>query len=226
MLACRFSSPGSVQYNRRLDPASRIVDIVSSEGHETLPPLPLVPYALAMSTAMIYRGYRDAQKDKETTTACLHRCCDSLDGLSRRWSKVQSVARLARRLLKMLSKSAAVGQQHSGNQREAGTRPTAASAQETLSPGCTFASLDQTPVAAVLTPISLSDTQVMAQDVDATQWQIANAMGPLDRTFHTMFDYGMPSVVREHTMWELLQPMDESMLGGIGSGERVLFGSG
>ncbi|KAG9188491.1 hypothetical protein G6011_02414 [Alternaria panax] len=102
MLACRYNGPGTRQYNRRLKAADRVLAIVSREGCEGLPPLPLVPYAMSMSTTVIYRALHDGARDIDTAREDLHRCCDVLDDLSQRWTSVRGVAKLAKRLCRLI----------------------------------------------------------------------------------------------------------------------------
>ncbi|OAA61992.1 hypothetical protein SPI_04851 [Niveomyces insectorum RCEF 264] len=103
MLSCRYSGPGSTPYQRRFDAANRVLDIISDGRHESLPPLPLVPYAMSMSTTMIYRALRDNQLNVTTAYRSLSRCCDALDALSPLWTSVTGVTKLAKRLLGVLA---------------------------------------------------------------------------------------------------------------------------
>ncbi|CAI0652365.1 unnamed protein product, partial [Colletotrichum noveboracense] len=105
MLSCRYSGPGSPQYNRRLASAGGVLKIISKEGSDRLPPLPLVPYAVSMATTVIYRALRDGQRDPETACEDLSLCCKALDVLSERWTTVKGVARLAKRLLRFIQRS-------------------------------------------------------------------------------------------------------------------------
>jgi hypothetical protein len=103
MLSCRYSGPGTTQYIRRLESADRVLEVISREGCEGLPPLPLVPYAMSMSTTVIYRALHDGTRDIDTAREDLYRCCDALDGLSQRWTSVRGVAKLAKRLCRLIS---------------------------------------------------------------------------------------------------------------------------
>lgn len=103
MLSCRYNGPGTVQYIRRLKSADRVLAIVSREGCEGLPPLPLVPYAMSMSTTVIYRALHDGARDMIAAREDLQRCCNALDGLSQRWTSVRGVAKLAKRLHRLIS---------------------------------------------------------------------------------------------------------------------------
>jgi len=102
MLSCRYSGPDTEQYNRRLKSADRVLEIVSREGCEGLPPLPLVPYAMSMSTTVIYRALHDRVRDIGKARVDLGQCCDALDDLSERWTSVRGVAKLAKRLCRLI----------------------------------------------------------------------------------------------------------------------------
>ncbi|KAJ4144999.1 hypothetical protein LMH87_003864 [Akanthomyces muscarius] len=69
MLSCRFSGPGTVPYRRRLASADAILLIASEQGADALPPLPLIPYAVSLSTTMIYRALRDGQRQVDSGCA-------------------------------------------------------------------------------------------------------------------------------------------------------------
>jgi hypothetical protein len=99
MLSCRHSGPGTVHYKRRLDSADLILEMMGNGGHESLPPLPLVPYAIAFATTVIYRALRDRERPIELAFRDLRLCCNILDTVSQRWTSVRGVARLAKRLL-------------------------------------------------------------------------------------------------------------------------------
>ena len=103
MLSCRFSGPGSVQYRRRLASADRILEIICHGGQEYLPPLPLVPYAMSMSTTIIYRALRDGQRAVEVACKDLRLCCEALNALGSLWTSSRDVAKLATRLWRDLA---------------------------------------------------------------------------------------------------------------------------
>ena len=106
MLSCRYSGPNTEQYNRRLASADRVLEMISREGCEGLPPLPLVPYAMSMSTMVIYRALHDRVRDIGKARVDLRQCCDALDDLSERWTSVRGVAKLAKRLCRLISDGA------------------------------------------------------------------------------------------------------------------------
>ncbi|KAJ5826246.1 hypothetical protein N7474_003384 [Penicillium riverlandense] len=125
MLSCRYSGPGSVQYNRRLASADRIVDLTSCNKGQNLPPLPLVPYAMSMALTVIYRALRDNQRDTKSAYDDLLVCCNALEAMSKMWTSTKRVVQLAKRLLKVINKPGVMNSRHPGNstdhlRREAG----------------------------------------------------------------------------------------------------------
>ncbi|EDU51011.1 conserved hypothetical protein [Pyrenophora tritici-repentis Pt-1C-BFP] len=127
MLSCRYSGPGSVQYSRRFTSAHRVLDLVSNEGIDAFPPLPLVPYAMSMSTTVIYRALHDGERGIGAACEDLRRCCEVLDGLGRRWTSVRGVGRLAERLWGVIESGALDGLvDGDGSGRDSGTRSTTA----------------------------------------------------------------------------------------------------
>lgn len=105
MLSCRHSGPGSIQYRRSFTSANRILEIFSQEGYEHLPPLPLIPYAMSMSTTILYRSLYDHQCSIEVALNNLHSCCRILNALSQRWTSAKGVTELAMRLWTVLTGS-------------------------------------------------------------------------------------------------------------------------
>lgn len=100
MLSCRYSPPGTIQYDRRLSSAGAVLAIIGDDKEPDLPPLPLIPYAMAMSTTVLYRALRDNKRDASTGLAQLRRCCDVLKSLGNCWTSVHGICRLAREICK------------------------------------------------------------------------------------------------------------------------------
>lgn len=220
MLSCRYSGPGTPHYNRRLASADRILAIVSQEGDDELPPLPLIPYAVSMSTTMVYRAFRDGQRDSKAAYEDLKSCCLALDSLSQRWTSAKGIARLAKRLLKVLSRSSVMNGHKVNNeehlQREArpvvvpytpesdGRRPAGVAHHDNRASG-----------------MARSDEPAQAQQPDNTgvnppfnpveNWQAIDASySQLDRAFGELFDYGMPNVFRDPTTLDFLTAAEEA----------------
>ncbi|KAK7426445.1 hypothetical protein QQZ08_007040 [Neonectria magnoliae] len=216
MLSCRYSGPGSIQYNRRLASADRIINIVLHVGHERLPPLPLVPYAMSMSTTIIYRALRDEQRDVYSACKDLQFCCDALDLFSQQWTSAKCVAKLAKRLWRVLTKSGALNSRAQSTSEEA--VPMEAEAAWVIADGrssmeASGGTLDKT------TPVQRGQgaTQQVPSDnyqdseVQLTQsWPGMDASYfQLDRAFHDLFDYSMPNILRDPTTWNFANVASE-----------------
>ncbi|KAK2051402.1 hypothetical protein LY76DRAFT_675245 [Colletotrichum caudatum] len=98
MLSCQYSGPGSIQYTRRLASADCVLKIITQETPDGLPPLPLVPYAMSMSTTVIYRALRDGERLSERVYKDLGAYSKILEILSLVWSSARGVVKLVKRL--------------------------------------------------------------------------------------------------------------------------------
>ncbi|GLI81154.1 hypothetical protein PoHVEF18_009526 [Penicillium ochrochloron] len=132
------SGPGSVQYNRRLASASRIIDLTSCDKGQNLPPLPLVPYAMSMALTVVYRALRDNQHDTKTAYDNLLVCCNALEAMSKLWTSTKRVVQLAKRLLKLIKKPGVMNSRHPGNNNDhlrpgSEARPSTVTATDTSS---------------------------------------------------------------------------------------------
>ncbi|KAE9573446.1 hypothetical protein CGMCC3_g10265 [Colletotrichum fructicola] len=220
MLSCRYSGPGSLQYNRRLASAGGVLEIISKEGSDRLPPLPLVPYAVSMATTVIYRALRDGQRDPETACEDLSLCCKALDVLSERWTTVKGVARLAKRLLRFIQRSLreeqpqctclgpavpdrgtlAVASRNglSNSAPDGGNAPSSARSQLNAAPDSLHRnqSIDKD-----LGGISEAQLQTSTGDL----WDQGDVSYlQLDRAFYDMFDDGMPDIFRDPATWDFM----------------------
>ncbi|KAJ5647530.1 transcriptional regulator family: Fungal Specific TF [Penicillium lividum] len=81
--------------------AVRIHSIVASEFAAGLPPLPIVPYSIALSMGVSYRQLRSSKLITHFNRAksSLEACCHLLEELSPRWSSAEAMARLGRKAL-------------------------------------------------------------------------------------------------------------------------------
>lgn len=205
MLSCRYSGPGSRHYARRLASAQRILGILQSEGVDGLPPLPLVPYAMSMSTTMIYRAFRDGQRDINATHHDLRSCCEALDTLSLRWTTAKGIAKLAKRLLKMLHSSTSVQRPSSRPSvdphlpQNSGNVTTGLAADDGLIPAGGGVQNAGT---------SMHANEQTLQHMDSSYTH-------MDRAFAELFDYSMPNVFRGPANLDYFMPNDEE--GSTGS---------
>jgi len=214
MLSCRYSGPNSAPYNRRLESAIIILDIIFHGGYENLPPLPLIPYAMSMSTTMLYRALRDGQRDIITGTKDLRQCCAALDALGRRWTSVNGVAKLAKQLLRVLDQSKfQLGQsgnisalQESSSRSDEGTvTGNHGSFGITVEHRKSECSTNVNPIVTAIsdqiqTNRSLHKEQASVDNTNFQKQQTEYGPGTyasyfeIDRAFHELFDCGMPNV--------------------------------
>lgn len=226
MLSCRFSGPGTDPYNRRLASADRILQLVSQEQYGDLPPLPLVPYAVSMSTTMIYRALGNGQRD--LTSACddLKVCCTALRSLSKTWTGVRGVSKMASKLWKVLSASDAVAMNRASTS-SAGPPPALSPAVESSGNGMRRSSTnttsqqnsydDKSSVTSVYPesnttlaspPQSSDQTQQPQYGVPRTWAGFDPSFFQLDTAFNDLFDGGLPNFFRPHTAWEFLHALN------------------
>jgi hypothetical protein len=238
MLSCRYSGPGSVHYNRRLSSADRILQIISNGGHESLPPLPLVPYAMSMSTTVIYRALRDDQRDIDTAYMHLSVCCDALDDLSQRWTSATGVARLASKLTKRLWTLTKNGATNRSSSMSNGLSrinhlPSTETSTDDVQPCVGLGQRVSHSHEPARTSIGVQETMHANMGVHTAhlshnsqdfQRQLIEAFPEtdvsffhIDRAFHDLFDYGMPHIFRDPSTWEILQATSDEE-GFVGSG--------
>lgn len=98
MLSCRYSGPACPPYQRRLESADRVLAIMTDADRPDPLPLPLIPYAVSISTCVIYRALRDGARESVTAYRDLEVCCDVLESLSDRWTSTRGICKLARKL--------------------------------------------------------------------------------------------------------------------------------
>lgn len=180
-------------------------------GYELHPPLPLVPYAMSMSTTVIYRAFRDQERDLETTIRDLSLCCDALNGLSKIWTSVKAVSKMAKGLLEY-TKSSETGQdtvtaypftdvprtvfKANGTTTVAGYRVTEGSMIGASVPTPPLSVTSGMPL-----PMQSSNVNVSGQMIGSFPGNSGLGV-QLGWDFHDMFDYGMPNVFRDPVSWE------------------------
>lgn len=84
--------------------AIRIHSIVASECAGKLPPLPIVPYAIALSMGVSYRQLRSSKliTHFNRAKASLEACCSLLEELSPQWYSAEAMARLGQKALQQV----------------------------------------------------------------------------------------------------------------------------
>ncbi|CAK7204895.1 hypothetical protein SEUCBS139899_007657 [Sporothrix eucalyptigena] len=215
MLSCRYSGPGSAPYQRRFNAAMRVLDLITDGKHESLPPLPLVPYAMSMSTTIVYRALRDKQIDSMTAQRDMALCCEALDGMARLWTSVAGVAKLARRLLRLLGRPETSDNgteqprqvpqlavetsqlQQLAEVAELQSTVSNTSSTSTIVPPTTWQAYpDLTHYVPNGPPTMDFETQLSAD------WDASPGTYPqFDAAFHDLFDFAMPTGFREHEAW-------------------------
>lgn len=219
MLSCRYSGPKSVQYQRRLSSADSVLRIVCLEGPANLPPLPLVPYAMSMSTTVIYRALRDGERAPEEAYKDLGACYDNLIILSQLWTSAKGVARLVRRLQQFTRPSAPPFRITEGapctcdnTHQHANVLKNPISNLNTLqrpTQGVTGSSL--LPVSSLVQPSEVfppedpTDNEGQSGHQADTWFVDGLSYSHFDRAFYDFFDYGMPSLFRDLATWDFLQ---------------------
>ncbi|KAK2036263.1 hypothetical protein LZ31DRAFT_484229 [Colletotrichum somersetense] len=228
MLSCRYSGPGSLQYTRRLASADCVLKLIAQETPDGLPPLPLVPYAMSMSTTVIYRALRDGERLPERAYDDLEACSKNLETLSLVWSSARGVAKLVKRLRQY-------------------TFPDKFYKRSTDDVNCTCEKWGPTSENHVPSGnrmvVSVLHQEVDCDRVHPLKHSISNSVraqngpeeeGPvdlpplqpqynatwigadlfytdIDRAFDDFFDYGMPSIFRDPATLEVLQA-DENQI--------------
>ncbi|KAJ5442390.1 Uracil-DNA glycosylase [Penicillium cf. griseofulvum] len=106
ILSCRYKPTENID-NTRLSSvrqglaAVRIHSIVASECVDDLPPLPIVPYSVALSMGVSYRQLRSSRliTHLDRAKASLEACRSVLENLSPYWYSAEAMARLGQKAL-------------------------------------------------------------------------------------------------------------------------------
>ncbi|KAL4801405.1 hypothetical protein BDV18DRAFT_84898 [Aspergillus unguis] len=109
VLSCRYrpfyrSRSFEPSYTRQGLAAVRINSLVTSECAQTLPPLPIVPYAVSLSMGVSYQQFRSSRliTHFERAKSSLETCCGSLEKLGAYWYSAEAMARLGRKALRQI----------------------------------------------------------------------------------------------------------------------------
>lgn len=83
-------------YIRQSLSATRVISILSTEPHENLPPLPIIPYALSLAMSVVYRHFRQRklQMHKNRAKEELKSCVTLLNRLRPSWWTAGAMADL------------------------------------------------------------------------------------------------------------------------------------
>ncbi|GES62697.1 fungal-specific transcription factor [Aspergillus terreus] len=112
ILSCRYKltdrpDGSKPSYIRQGLAAVRIHSIIATECPQTLPPLPIVPYALALSMGVSYQQFRSSKliTHFERAKASLEACCGLLEDLGVYWYSAEAMARLGRKALHQIEEA-------------------------------------------------------------------------------------------------------------------------
>lgn len=94
--------PSTPSYVRQGLAAVRTIAILSKECPEDLPPLPVVPYAVSLATAVSYRAFRQTKlaSHRKRSKEDLQACCKILGGMRDSWWSAGAMADLGTAALK------------------------------------------------------------------------------------------------------------------------------
>ncbi|KAH8434753.1 transcription factor domain-containing protein [Aspergillus melleus] len=106
ILSCRYkpsdcADSSEPSHTRQNLAAIRIYSIAATECSQELPPLPIVPYALALSMGVAYQQFRSSKliTHFDRAKASLEACCSLLEDIGSCWYSAEAMARLGRRAL-------------------------------------------------------------------------------------------------------------------------------
>lgn len=174
----------------------RINSIMASERVHRLPPLPIVPYAVALSMGVSYRQLRSSKliTHLDRAKASLEACCSLLEDLSPQWYSAEAMARLGRKALQQVEHE---HQRHADSghslMRPAGglssaasdpTTPADANMNERSIHGDTLI-----PSTNLHANTSLADSMPLANELDST----TNGFADIDTLFGDFLDLSLPT---------------------------------
>ncbi|KAL4885373.1 hypothetical protein BJY04DRAFT_180790 [Aspergillus karnatakaensis] len=109
ILSCRYRPTQRLDgskpsYTRQGLAALRIYSLISTECAQDLPPLPIVPYAVALSMGVSYQQFRSSKLITHLGRArsSLEACCALLEDLGTSWYSAEAMARLGRKALRQI----------------------------------------------------------------------------------------------------------------------------
>ncbi|KAJ5419466.1 uncharacterized protein N7487_003016 [Penicillium crustosum] len=107
MLSCRYSTPGTIPYERRFRSAERVQQLTSCGRHATLPPFPMVPYAISLSLSVTWRALKDCPQAVDDLMSGITLLQDTLQELGKWSPKAAEMSRLGHKLMRALRAPAA-----------------------------------------------------------------------------------------------------------------------
>lgn len=183
-----------------------------------LPPLPLVPYALSMSTTMIYRAMRDGERSVEQACGDLRLCCKAVTGLGRLWTSARGISKLAQHLLEVLnSTTPGVGSECTQMRSQYFACETRAENTTDINQRAARTSPRRiTPVLDVTSPCCPETIAPASGD----PWSsIDEVYSQLDTAVGDIYDYSIPDIFQDCADWEFasahVSPEEASGLDGL-----------
>lgn len=88
-----------VSYGRKMKAYDRIQAIMSETQYLPLPPIHIVPYAVALSLTGAYRGWKEGHKNLVHSKQDIISRCEILESLSKYWQNTEMVAIMGRKAL-------------------------------------------------------------------------------------------------------------------------------
>lgn len=173
----------------------RIHSIVASECADSLPPHPIVPYAISLSMGVSYRQLRSSKliTHIDRAKASLEACCFLLEGLSSQWYSAEAMARLGRKALQHIDYE---HQRHPGSERSlphsaSGAAPTASVPVELVDANeeSTQGETDVVPSVAPDPDNPMGGSLASMEDFDTTLHGFAD----IDTLFGEFFDLSLPT---------------------------------
>jgi len=129
--------PSTPSYVRQGLAAVRTISILSKECPENLPPLPVVPYAVSLATAVSYRAFRQTKlaSHRKRSKEDLQACCTILEKMRDSWWTAGAMADLGTAALKKAEGPARrASAAHSPSSHAPGPAPST-SGPRTVAPG-------------------------------------------------------------------------------------------
>ncbi|KAL3469452.1 hypothetical protein BJX99DRAFT_251973 [Aspergillus californicus] len=104
-----FQRPGGSRpsYTRQGLAAVRIYSLVANECAHNLPPLPIIPYAVALAMGVAYHQIRSSKiiTHVDRAKGSLEACCTLLEEIGVFWDSAEAMARLGKKVLRQIDGS-------------------------------------------------------------------------------------------------------------------------
>ncbi|KAE8390049.1 hypothetical protein BDV23DRAFT_183940 [Aspergillus alliaceus] len=210
ILSCRYKvsnhpDGSKPSYIRQGLSAIRIHSIVATECSQDLPPLPIVPYALALSMSVSYQQIRSSKliTHFDRAKASLESCCTLLEALGKPWYSAEAMARLGRRALHQVD---GLDLMHHGSNQDAnqpsGSGNVAIDPRDAIStlPPPTYQSDDRLSDVPSTTQISLTHGSLDTSS-NSLQSSEAEGLSDIDMLFGDFLNLSLPTNFWDPVFW-------------------------